>query len=96
MAAGSYRRKGCKQRKRMLEDAMGSEPLPKVAKLDSELALDLLQKWSVGKCSAAEVQSVAKKSLQDQHRLLRSLGLSEELSHKSLQALASLGGGGRS
>ena len=95
MAESSSRRKGCKQRKRMLEDAE-IEPLPKVAKVDSELALDLLQRWALGKCSAAEVQGVAKKSLQDQQRLLTSFGLSKELAHKSLQSLASLGNTGRS
>ena len=101
MSSGGVRlRGGRQQRKRALEvvhpdDESEDKPEGKRKKIDSGLALDLLQKWAFGSLSAAGVQDLAHKAWTDQCKLLQSLGHSADHAQQSLKSLAKLGRGGR-
>ena len=62
---------------------------------DSELALFLLEEWSWGKLSAPEVQVFAKKAYDDQLKVLRANGVSDECASSSLKQLGGLGSSGK-
>ena len=94
---------GSNQRKRALEKlvrggqpAWSSRALPSGAKRhDSELGKFLVQSWSWGWKSAAEVQRLASKAREDEQALLRRCGLDMSLGSSMLKALAGLGANGK-
>ena len=72
--------------------AAGEEPF---RFYDSGLVLSSLSQWAWGHISATVLQETCLKSYNDQIKLLKSLGLSEDHAHKSLHKLASLGSYGK-
>jgi hypothetical protein len=90
------RKRGRKQR----EEARQSEALPqRVASshtnFDSKLARHLIEEWSWGHISAAEVQRLAHFAYDDEVELLGKLGHPSTSGSKSLRALAHLGHSGK-
>ena len=94
---------GRNQRKRALEKLVrGSQPassssvLPSGSKRhDSGLGKFLVQSWSWGEKSAAEVQRLTSKAREDEQALLRRCGLDVSLGSSMLKALAGLGSNGK-
>ena len=62
---------------------------------DSELAYALIDSWTRGLSSAAEIQRLAHKAHTDMSKVLTSLGKSTDFAPASLRALASFGDWGR-
>ena len=101
--AGASRIRGgrLQKRKRLREElaAAGQRETPTAAssqhQFDSSLAFHLVQQWAWGFYSAPQVQVLAARAYEDQRKLLRENGLSEDLAAESLHYLAAMGKFGR-
>ena len=61
----------------------------------SELVMHLLREWAWGHVSASKAQQLAKKSYDDQLKLLSDLGISGDRANPTLKRIASLGASGK-
>lgn len=90
-------RGGRNQKRKALGDAANVQPVRDLrARLsDSELSLELVDSWTRGLSSAAEIQKLASKSYNDMVKVLALVGQSDALVPSSLRSIASLGDWGK-
>ena len=94
-----YRQGGRNQRQRLREELADDIPANVVSSfnLQSKLAIELVEEWAWGACSATHVQHMCSKALEDQRSLLERLSPPGSSDHLALDLLklAGLGARGR-